>query len=98
MVNFPRTSIDPQDEVKVVAVLAGRDPVDLVDVKAVRADAKVVRAVLVDRAGVKVVRAEDLGSAAPEVPEVPEDVKVVQADQVAHLLFPQILIACSSMQ
>ena len=114
MVNSPRTNIDPQDEVKVVAV---PDPavlvdlvdlvdvkvdrvdvkVDRVDVKVDREDAKVVPAVLevqADLVGVKEVQA-DLGSA---VLEVQEDVKVVQADQVALLLFPQILIACSSMQ
>ena len=105
MVNFPRTSTDPQDAVKVVAVvkvvedladldLADLDSADLV----VLADAK-VDLDLVDLVDVKEVLVEDQGSVVlADVKVVQEDVKVVQEDQVAQLLFPQILIACSSMQ
>jgi hypothetical protein len=67
----------------------------------VQADAKVVLAVLVDLVGLKEVRVADLDSAVLVVLEVlvvPADVKVVRADQVAHLLFPQIRIECSNMQ
>ena len=100
MVNFPRTSTDPQDAVKVVAVVkVVEDLEDLADldsvVLVVLADAKVD----LDLVDVKEVLVEDLGSVVQaDVKVVQEDVKVVQEDQVAQLLFPQILIACSSMQ
>ncbi len=98
MVIFPRTSTDPQDAVKLVADLDLVD-LDLVDLDLV--DLDLVDLDLVDLVDVKEVLVEDLGSvvqAVLAVQVVVADVKVVLADQVAQLLFPQILIACSSMQ